>query len=555
VCPIKKTNSNTRQISYRNFSEANIQNLETALANLDWTPVVSLHDVNASYSEFLNIFSENYDHHIPLVTRKFNKYRHRTEPWITTGILTSLKKRDKMHSKMMKQRNPAAKQAAELEYKSFKNILNKIIKLSKKTYWNDLLAGHQNDVKTTWKCINQIMGKSKQKFNFPESLHLNNKTFSSPQAIATGFNDFYTNIGPDLARKLPPPNQSFTHYIKSANYANSFFMHPSSEDEIISVAKTMKPKASSGFDSISPKLLQGIIRGISFPLKHIINLSLEKGEFPNKMKIAKVIPIFKSGESSSLVNYRPISLLPTFSKVLERIVYRRLDQYLKKNKVLTASQYGFQASLSTEFAILELQDRIASALSSGSWCLGVFLDLSKAFDTINHNILIKKLESYGIRGLASSWFQSYFSNRKQYTLVKDNESSVNVISCGVPQGSILGPILFLIYMNDINNVINTGVPVLFADDTNILYTDKNLNTLKQNANYELKQLSQWFTSNKLSVNTSKTKVMLFYRQRMQYHPKEIQIKLNDTYLEMVPISNFSVFSSKKTIFARKFPKV
>jgi hypothetical protein len=317
------------------------------------------------------------------------------------------------------------------------------------------------------------------------------------------------------------------------NTANSFFMQPSHEQEILSIVKAMKPKTSSGFDSISPKLLQGTIQGISSPLTHIINLSLEKGEVPNLMKFAKVIPVHKGGELSSILNYRPISLLPTFSKVLERVVYKRLYHYLDTNKLLSASQYGFQASLSTELAILELQDRIASALDSGGWCLGVFLDLSKAFDTINHSILLNKLESYGIRGLALNWFKSYLSNRCQYTFLNNTESDSRIISCGVPQGSILGPLLFLVYVNDIKNAIHIGDPILFADDTNILYTHNNLDALSRITNVELEQVSQWFICNKLSINTSKTKFMVFHRPQMQFNHTDMHVTLNGVNIEYV----------------------
>jgi len=538
LCPIKVTKEKVKHVSYRNFSETNIQHLQTALANHDWSLVTSISDVDRCYSKFLEIFQEKFENYIPLITRKFNKYQHKTEPWITKALLQSMKTRDKMHCRMMKIENPLARQTAEYEYKRFRNMLNQLIKLSKKNYWNTVLGNYNKDVKTTWNHINQMLGKSRKQFDFPSTFHYNNVTLSTPLEIANGFNSFYINIGPNLARNLPSSTHSFRNYLSQSNSADSFFMQPSNEHEIKTIVKAMKCKTSSGFDSISPKLLQGTIVGISSPLTHVINLSLEKGEVPNLMKLAKVIPVHKGGETSSIVNYRPISLLPTFSKVLERVVYKRLLHFLKQHKVLTPSQYGFQASLSTELAILELQDRIASALSCGSWCLGVFLDLSKAFDTINHNILLSKLESYGIRGLALSWFKSYLTNRKQYTFVKNANSDTRLISCGVPQGSILGPLLFLVYVNDIRNVVENGCPILFADDTNILYTHNNLTALCHIANLELERISQWFTLNKLSVNTSKTKVIVFHRRHMQYQPTDIQISLNNTTLEKVSSLKF-----------------
>ena len=314
-------------------------------------------------------------------------------------------------------------------------------------------------------------------------------------------------------------------------------MYPTDENEINSVIKIMKPKCSSGHDSLSAKLVCQTAGFILIPLTHIINISLLYGVVPSAMKLAKITPIFKSGDTSIVGNYRPISLLPTFSKILERVVYIRLYKYLKTNHIITSSQYGFQNALSTELAILELQDRIAQGLASGSWCVGLFLDLSKAFDTINHKILLNKLEKYGIVGHALNWFKDYLSNRQQYTSFNNSESSVMSISCGVPQGSILGPLLFLIYVNDIKSVIKFGTPVLFADDTNILYFDKILSDISNKINKELIEVSAWFIANKLSVNTDKTKFMLFHPKR-RHPPLHINITIEDKQIEEVASIKF-----------------
>ena len=229
------------------------------------------------------------------------------------------------------------------------------------------------------------------------------------------------------------------------------------------------------------------------------------------MKIAKIVPIHKNGEVSNIMNYRPISLLPAFSKVLERIVYNRLYDYLVKNAILNPSQYGFQKSKSTELAILELQERILSAIANKNHCLGIFLDLSKAFDTLNHSLLLSKLEHYGIRGLAQSWFRSYLTDRIQYTHINGCNSEESAVVCGVPQGSILGPLLFLIYINDITSISNSNHMVLFADDTNVIFEHTNHTELVQTVNRELINMAEWFKSNRLSLNIDKTKFMVFVK--------------------------------------------
>jgi site-specific DNA-adenine methylase len=536
LCPLKPVTTKNKYITYRQFNEENLRNLENALTNHNWSSVIQCTDVNTSYSNFIEEFVEEFDRIIPQIKKRFNKYHHKKEPWITKGLLSSIRTRDRMHSKLRKIQNESTREIAVLSYKKYKNILNKLIKESKRGYWETTFDKCKNDTKATWKQINEVLNRSRKTSDLPDLFHHNNTTFCTPHEISNGFNGFYTNLGPSLSSSLPQTSHNFKTFFGINNYPNSFFLQPTTEQEVINVIRNMKAKTSSGIDLISPKLMQSTSPGIATPLTHIINLSLINGQVPTQMKAAKVIPIYKSGDSKQLVNYRPISLLPSFSKVLERIVYNQLYSYLKRNNILSKSQYGFQESLSTEMAILELQDRIASALSSGSWCLGIFLDLSKAFDTINHNILIEKLALYGIRGIALSWFRSYLTNRTQVVKVKDVQSDPMYISCGVPQGSILGPLLFLVYINDIINVIESGNPVLFADDTNVLYTDKNLTTLQQVVNQELENISEWFICNKLSVNASKTKCILFHRKKQ--NSANIQVTLRSCIIERVPSLKF-----------------
>ena len=244
-------------------------------------------------------------------------------------------------------------------------------------------------------------------------------------------------------------------------------------------------------------------------MSHIANLSFQTGIFPQKMKIAKVIPIYKSKDNKNFQNYRPVSLLPCFSKVIERLVYNRLYSYLKTNKILIPEQFGFQTNLSTDMAILALQNLLAKNISENSFALGLFLDLSKAFDTLDHNILLKKLSHYGIRGVAFDWFRSYLSDRQQFTYYKSASSTKLPISCGVPQGSILGPLLFLVYINDIKSTIDISRAILFADDTNLILTDKCVDSLISKASREIDAIFNWFNANKLSLNTEKTKYILF----------------------------------------------
>ena len=227
------------------------------------------------------------------------------------------------------------------------------------------------------------------------------------------------------------------------------------------------------------------------------------------MKIAKITPLFKSGDTDKLSNYRPISVLPVFSKLLERIMYNRVYSHLINHQLLYERQFGFQKNCSTEYAILQLTKEIYESFDENKFTLGVFIDLSKAFDTVNHKILLRKLTYFGIKGVYLDWFKSYLRNRKQFISYNDKSSSILDITCGVPQGSILGPLLFLLYVNDLQKASSIVKPIMFADDTNIFFSDKHITSLFSTMNNELKNIQSWFNSNKLSLNASKTIYIYF----------------------------------------------
>ena len=416
----------------------------------------------------------------------------------------------------------------------YRNKLNKIISDSERAHYEKLLNDNKDNHKKSWQILKDVVNKRKSN-NSCSRFVVDNNTSTDKIKIAESFNKFFINIGPNLAEKIPSDNRSPNIYLKN-RVVESMVVTPVAEDEVESIIKTLK-EGSTGWDDISAKIVKKTYRSFISPLVHIMNLSILSGVFPSEMKIARVVPLFKSGDPTIFSNYRPVSVLPLFSKILERLMYTRLLSFINVHNVLYAYQFGFRFGHSPGLALVLLVDKISQALERGEYVLGIFLDFSKAFDTVNHDILFEKLEFYGVRGLPLLWFKSYLNNRKQYVEYNSGQSESDTIRCGVPQGSILGPLLFLIYINDLALVSDKFFAMLFADDSNIFLSGKNPDELIRNMNEEMKTVVDWLKLNKLSLNLGKTHFMLFTRK-----------KENISLAENLVINNVEINRVDKTKF-------
>ena len=287
------------------------------------------------------------------------------------------------------------------------------------------------------------MNKTTDKTSNIHTIKHKDTSWDTETGIAKAFCDYFTNVGPSYAENIPNPKKHYTQYMGNTN-PNSLFMNPTDTQEILNIIKNMKPKTSSGHDNINAKMLKEVQNEIKEPLCVLMNKSLLNGIFPNIFKMAEVIPIHKNKSKDKIENYIPISLLPTVSKILEKLIHKRIYNFLQKHKLLYNSQYGFRPEHSTINAITEYTIKLTENLESKKHSLSTYLDLSKAFDTINHSVLLNKLNHYGIRGNCLNWLNSYLSNRTQYVKINKTKSAIQNVICGVPQGSVLGPLLFII---------------------------------------------------------------------------------------------------------------
>ena len=306
-----------------------------------------------------------------------------------------------------------------------------------------------------------------------------------------------------------------------------FYLKPIEQTEIRDIIKGMDTTKSSDIFGIPPKMLKLSEPVISPLLTDIFNESFTSGVFPSTLKFAKILPIHKGGSKLSINNYRPISLLPIFSKILEKLMHERLLHFLEQNKIIFEHQFGFQKGKSTTLAIMDLYSKLINANEAKNTSCSIFLDFSKAFDTVNHDILLRKLEYYGIRGTQLEWFRSYLSLRPQKVDIGGVLSDQQIIQCGVPQGSILGPLLFILYINDIQMSSKLLKFHLFADDTCIHHSNANPITLEHEINKELVNVSSWLIANKLSLNVSKSNFIIFNSKKKKIdHSFNIKILNN-----------------------------
>ena len=460
----------------------------------------------------LGIFQSSVDETCKLAVPKTTKRNYINNPWITPGISKSIIKNDELYRKWIDSLKviEGGDETLKTNHKKHQKTLRWLIKRVKSEHYAAKFDKCQGDKKKTWQIINELRGKDKS--GIKPSFVIGNERIICRRIIANKFNDYFamlaSNLNDEAYKEIPiTAFPSFDSYL-SRSSETSIFLEDCYQSEVEEIINELKNGKAS---DIPIALMKASCNIIAPFLVKLYNISLNSGVFPKIFKISKITPIYKKGNKECIENYRPVSTLPIFGKIFEKIIYKRLYSFLSQKGILSDSQFGFRTGHSTGHAIHYSTDIINQALVKKHHVLGIFIDLSKAFDTIDHKILLTKLDNYGIRGVANNLLRSYLSDRQQYTSILDEKSMLKPVRYGVPQGSVLGPLLFLIYINDIINCFHTDdiKLVLYADDTNIFITGSNKIDLITKGNEVLKTINKYMKSNLLHINLEKCCFMHF----------------------------------------------
>ena len=492
--------------------------------NLDETS-----NVQTLYDDFTNFISNAYNSAYPMIEVKKKKLDV-SKPYITNELKCLIREKHKL--KKLFHRFPYT---YGTRYRAIRNKVCRMADLNKKTFLQSEIVANKNNAKKTFEIINEALGRNK-KVSSSIEMSVNGEVLTDDLHKANAFNDYFTSIGETLAEAFS--NQSnFRQYLPDENKPDCIFKFSSvSLNELDVIIRDLKP-TSPGCDEIPIRIFKDNMDIFGNIILHICNQSLLQGIFPAQLKRAKVVPIFKTGDRKELKNYRPISILNSFSKILEKLAHLQLYSYLTENNILSSSQFGFRSGLSTDNAVNSMSRSIYEAMDKREFSVCIMIDLSKAFDTLDRNMLLNKLKYYGISNNSLLWFQSYLSERDQFVMLNGIASNCSKVDLGVAQGSSLGPLLFILFINDLTQSSRFFEFFLYADDTSLVASSQDLNSLIVQINSELEKVHEWFQSNHLTVNVNKTNCLIF-RRRLQIVGNVEPIRMNGEILKIVSSCRF-----------------
>ena len=478
-----------------------------------------------NFEQVIDTISLIINNHAPLQTLSRKRKRPQQKPWITKGLLVSMKNKQKLYRDCFLNGNDSQKRL----FKIYSNKLTRVKNLSKKLYYHDEIIDRKNNPKELWKFINSVIRTNKSATSTVSKLSFGDDIVKDPAMIPECFNKYFVEIGQSIANNVTTnPNSDFKSYLTNS-VSQSIYLELTQPVEIFNIINSLHPYKACGYDDISAYFLRLGNIVLAPVLTVYYNYALERGIFPQIFKIAKVIPIFKSGKKDQVSNYRPISLLPNLSKILEKLIKTRFVNFFERHEILYKYQYGFRQKHSVIHTLLDVTSLSYDAIQNKQSTAFLLMDLRKAFDTVSHKKLLHKLYHHGIRGPAYDLIASYLSFRHQFVAINNEKSTLMPINIGVPQGSILGPLLFLVYVNDLPNATNCQ-PRLFADGTCLVISSPTISTLSESCNQELQCIKRWCDANSLQINPAKS-LCLFIPSKLRSPCPDLQIYYNDSRIE------------------------
>ena len=516
----RPTQSNHRYIMSRNFRKLDTDKLLEDLKQIPWNVTECFNSVNDAWHAWKCLYTDVINTHAPL--RKFRAPKSAKIPWYDEKIDKMKKLRDQFH-----RRATIGNLAIDwLRYRQTRNKVTELVRKAKKEYYSSMIENNRGDSKSTWKILKDLLPKRSD--GGITSLEENGSIITDFKEICNVFNNYFIDISTKLAASIKNVKTLPLEYLGNflPNVTTVFKFKNVTENEVLKMLKSIPNGKATGVDNLQVRILKISAPAIAKSLAYIINLSLSSGEFPKDWKSARISPIFKKGSKTEPGNYRPVSVLPVVSKFIERVVHQQLYHYLDKNKLLCTHQSGFRKKHSCQTSLHRLNEKLYSELESGKMVGLVALDLKKAFDTVNHSVLLDKMSYYGVQDKELKWFQTYLTDRLQLCTMFNNRSEAQQIKCGVPQGSILGPLMFILYVNDMPTCFTKCDVNIYADDTAFYYAANDLSTIKNVLKSELKSVFEWLCANKLSLHIGKTNSLLICSQQKRRHLTNTNLSLD-----------------------------